>query len=150
MFSIYFYFKDYVSFNKFSIILSRCYLLNTAIFLLGNFGVGKTFFSKGLLGEILNYKYTINSSSFSKVNVFFLNGMCFYHVDFYDFVRPYDVDVKLFKFLSDENFFLLTEWGEKLLYKITPDIYVYIFFYSIFSRFVIIKSYNINIIKLFL
>lgn len=150
MFSFSFHFKDCVSFNKFSIILSRCYLFNTIVFLTGDFGVGKTFFSKGFLGDILNYNYNINSSSFSKVNVFFLNNICFYNSDFYDFVSFREADMKLFKYLHSENFFLLVEWGENLLSKIIPDIYIKIFFNSYSSRFVLIKSNHINFFKLFL
>lgn len=150
MFSTYFYFNDYATFNRFSIILSRCYLFNTMLFLFGNFGVGKTFFSKSFLGDILNYKYIVNSSSFSKVNVFFLNDMCFYHIDLYNFISFSDIDFKLLNFLYDDGFFLLAEWGEKLLPRITPDIYVHIFFYSFFSRIVFIRSSSIDVVKLFL
>jgi tRNA A37 threonylcarbamoyladenosine biosynthesis protein TsaE len=147
MFVIPFYFNDYFAFNKFSIVLSRCYLLNTNIFLFGYFGVGKTFFSKGFLGEVLNYNYDVNSSSFSKVNVFFLNNTYFYHFDCYDSLSSRNID---FKILCEENFFSLVEWGDKLMSKISPDLLIYIYFYSFYSRVVILKSYNINFLKLFL
>lgn len=147
MFVIPFYFNDYFAFNKFSIVLSRCYLLNTNIFLFGYFGVGKTFFSKGFLGEVLNYNYDVNSSSFSKVNVFFLNNIYFYHFDCYDSLSSRNID---FKILCEENFFSLVEWGDKLMSKISPDLLIYIYFYSFYSRVVILKSYNINFLKLFL
>lgn len=147
MFVIPFYFNNYFAFNKFSIVLSRCYLLNTNIFLFGYFGVGKTFFSKGFLGEVLNYNYDVNSSSFSKVNVFFLNNTYFYHFDCYDSLSSRNID---FKILCEENFFSLVEWGDKLMSKISPDLLIYIYFYSFYSRVVILKSYNINFLKLFL
>lgn len=147
MFIMPFYFNNYLDFNKFSIVLSRCHLLNTSIFLFGYFGVGKTFFSKGFFGEVLNYKYDVNSSSFSKVNVFFLNNTYFYHFDCYDSLNSSNID---FKILYEENFFSLVEWGDKIMSKINPDIFIYIYFYSIYSRVVILKSYNINFFKLFL
>lgn len=150
MFCTSFFFKDYISFNKFSIILSRCYLFNTVIFLIGDFGVGKTFFSKGFLGDILGYNYNVSSASFSKVNVFFLNNMCFYHSDFYDIFSFEDVESKLFNVVYKENFFLLVEWGEKLLSKISPDLCIYIHVYSFSSRIIIIKSKYVNLLKLFL
>ncbi|HIH2763749.1 MAG TPA: tRNA (adenosine(37)-N6)-threonylcarbamoyltransferase complex ATPase subunit type 1 TsaE [Candidatus Azoamicus sp.] len=150
MFSLSFYFNDYISFNRFSVILSRCYLFNTVIFLVGDFGVGKTFFSKGFLGDILNYNCNINSSSFSKVNVFFLNDVCYYHSDFYDFISFKEANIKLFRYLYSENFLLLVEWGEKLLSEIIPDICINIFFYSFSSRCILIKSKRIDILKLFL
>jgi tRNA threonylcarbamoyl adenosine modification protein YjeE len=150
MFRAIFFLNDYLSYNKFSIILSRCYLFNTVIFLVGDFGSGKTFFSKGFLGNILDYNYNISSSSFSKVNVFFLNDICFYHSDFYDFISFEDVDSKLFTFLDEKKKFLLVEWGEKLLKKIVPDLCVYIYFYTFSSRIIIIKSKHIDVSKLFL
>lgn len=139
-----------MSFNKFSIILSRCYLFNTIIFLVGDFGIGKTFFSKGFLGNILDYNYNISSSSFSKVNVFFLNDVCFYHSDFYDFISFEDVDSKLSACLDEKKKFLLVEWGEKLIKKIEPDLCIYIYIYTFSSRIIIIKSKHIDILKLFL
>ena len=150
MFSAVFFFDNYISFNKFSIILSRCYLFNTVIFLVGDFGIGKTFFSKGFLGNILDYNSNISSSSFSKINVFFLNDVCFYHCDFYDFASFDNIDSKLFTCLDEKRIFLLVEWGEKLLQKIVPDLCVYIFFYNFSSRVVIIKSKHIDVLKLFL
>lgn len=150
MFVLSFYFDSYLSFNKFSKLLSRCYLLNTNIFLFGCFGVGKTFFSKGFFGEILSYKYDINSSSFSKINVFFLNNTFFYHFDFYDLFKINNINMNIFNNLCSENFFLIIEWGNKLISNINPDIYIYIYFNSFYSRFVVLKSYNINILKLFL
>lgn len=150
MFVMPFYFNNYLTFNKFSIILSRCYLLNTSVFLFGYFGVGKTFFSKGFLGEVLNYKYDINSSSFSKVNIFFLNNTYFYHFDCYNSFNSFNSNNVNFKLLYEENFFSLVEWGDKFISKISPDLLIYIFFYSFYSRVVILKSYNINFFKLFL
>ncbi len=150
MFILSFYFETYFSFNKFSIVLSRCYLSNTNVFLFGYFGVGKTFFAKGFLGDILNHKYDINSSSFSKINVFFLNNTNFYHFDFYDFLKLNKRYIKNVKALHEENFFCLIEWGNNIISRINPDLLIYIYFNSFYSRFVILKSYNINILKLFL
>lgn len=145
-----FYLKDKKSMNEFSKILSRVYLFDTIIFLIGKFGVGKTFFTKGLLNELLNYNVFIKSPSYSFVDIYFFNDIFIGHCDFYRINKISEFDDMFFNLNLNNKFFLLIEWGEKIFNRLqTPDICIYIFCYSFLDRIVILRSKTVNFNKLF-
>lgn len=132
--------------SKLGNIFSRLYVFNTFIFLFGDFGVGKTFFSRSFYCDLFDCKFFLKSASFSIIESYFLNDLYFYHVDFYRLCNINDFDKTFF----DKKIVLLAEWVDKMFMRtIFPDICVYIFFYSFFDRIILIKSKYIDFNKLF-
>lgn len=144
-----FYVNDSYCMEKLSKLFSRLYILNTIVFLFGDFGSGKTFFVKSLLTEFFFNNLCIRSPSYSFIDIYFFDKLYFYHLDFYrncDVKRFSDL---FFDFFLNDNFIFFIEWGEKLFGNLLrPDVCIFIFYYSFFNRIVIVKSRNINFTKL--
>lgn len=149
MYTTYFYFSNLKSFSIFSIILSKTYLCNNVCFLFGDFGTGKTFFIKSFLGYLLKYKLLIKSPSFLLCDTFYFNKLIFYHFDLYKNSNHFFKANNFYDFLLDKNMYLFIEWGKSVFNKIQYDFCIYLIFYSLTNRIIILKSDYINFFDIF-
>jgi len=147
MFNFSIYIKNKKKLLTLAQLLSKLHFSGLIIYTIGKVGIGKTNFTKGFLGDILNYKTDIKSPTYSLIENYLHFNIFFYHFDLFRINKLNDfINIDLNNYLN-KNSVLLIEWGNKLTNKFFfAHMCIYFFYYSnFFNRFMIFKSPFINI-----
>lgn len=142
-----FYLLNEKDFFIFSNVISRLCIDNVLVVLFGSFGIGKTLFVKHFIFDMFSFFSFIKSPSYSYFDVYSLNNYHIYHIDFYRF---YKLDIFNFfiDFFVNNKYFFLLELNNFTFLNIDCDLSIFIFYYSIYDRFFLIKSNRFNIYDL--
>jgi tRNA threonylcarbamoyladenosine biosynthesis protein TsaE len=142
--------KEKKDFRIFSTILSNIYMDNNLIFLFGNIGVGKTFFSKVFIGNIIKFSKIIKSPTFSLMETYKINDKAIYHFDFFNIKNIFILKKLNLDIIFNNCVFSLLEWSNKFYSCLPNPSHIFIFLsYSDFNRIIIMQSDFLNFNKLF-
>lgn len=136
--------------TKISKIFSKIIIPGSTCFLIGNIGIGKTFFVKGFLGFLIKYKNIVKSPTFSLTENYLIFDLFVYHSDIYRLIEKKKIIGMEILNYKKKNSILIIEWGNLAKEIIKSDIDINIYNYTNFlNRFFFIKLNFLNMILLF-
>lgn len=138
--------KDIIKSGKF---LSKILIPGFIFFLIGNIGIGKTFFIKCLIGFETKYKYIIKSPTFLLIEEYLIFDFLMYHLDLYNvYKKKIFFETEILNCYK-KNSILLIEWGNIIKNIIKSNVNIYFSNFSNFSnRIILIKIHLLSFKKI--
>lgn len=103
---------------------------NINIFLIGNIGLGKTFFTKILIKKYIKKNIYIKSPTYNIVEIYNFKNKLINHIDLYRKKNFLYKNAKDFIKNNKKNYINIIEWGLPIIKKTKKKIIIFFYFFQ--------------------